>query len=296
MPRDRTASRVEPLGPLLDQVHQVDCIEALRGLDANSVDFCFCDPPYNIDVTYESGIDDKRAVQDYLVWMSDWIYECGRVLKKDGNLWIAQYDEFVAQTRGIAEGWVCPRPFDDWPRLKLRNWVIWYYTFGVNNQAGLTRSHTHLLHLVKSGKAKWFPDQVRIPSARQLQYNDKRANPDGRLPDNTWIIRPNNLPGLFPEEEDTWMFSRVCGTTKQRRKISANQMPEQLLGRILRLCTEPGDVVLDPFAGSGTTLAVAKKLGRRFVGFELGSDTALQAQFRVESCEPGDPLDGPVPG
>ena len=112
-------------------------------------------------------------------------------------------------------------------------------------------------------------EAIRVPSARQLVYGDRRANPTGRLPDDTWILRPQDLPDGFTAEEDTWYFPRVCGTFKERAGWHGCQMPEQLLGRIIRACSNPGELVLDPFAGSGTTLAVAKKLGRRYLGFEL---------------------------
>ena len=111
-----------------------------------------------------------------------------------------------------------------------------------------------------------------MPSARQLVYGDGRANPAGRLPDDTWILRPQDLPEGFQPDENTWYFPRVCGTFKERAGWHGCQMPEQLLGRIIRACSHEGDLVLDPFAGSGTTLAVAKKLGRRFLGFELSKE------------------------
>src|SRR6202007_242557 len=110
---------------------------------------------------------------------------------------------------------------------------------------------------------------IRVPSARQLVYADRRAHPTGRLPDGTWILRPQDLLDGFNASEDTWYFPRVCGTFKERAGWHGCQMPEQLLGRIIRACSHEGDLVLDPFAGSGTTLAVAKKLGRHFLGFEL---------------------------
>ncbi|MDT0616795.1 site-specific DNA-methyltransferase, partial [Streptomyces lancefieldiae] len=112
-------------------------------------------------------------------------------------------------------------------------------------------------------------DAVRVPSARQLVYNDGRAVAAGRLPDDTWILRPQDVPDAFQPDEDTWYFRRVCGTFKERAGWHGCQMPEQLLGRIIRVSSNEGDVVLDPFAGSGTTLVAAKKLGRRWLGFEL---------------------------
>jgi site-specific DNA-methyltransferase (adenine-specific) len=131
-----------------------------------------------------------------------------------------------------------------------------------------------------------------VPSARQLVYADARADARGRVPDNTWILRPQDLIDGFKPDEDTWYFPRVCGTFKERAGWHGCQMPEQLLGRIIRACSNPGEVVLDPFAGSGSTLVTAKKLGRRWLGFELSKEYAKQAQARLDAARPGQPLEG----
>ena len=181
--------------------------------------------------------------------------------------------------------------------LTCRSWVIWYYTFGVNCTNKFSRSHAHLFYLVKDEAQFTFnadDPAVRVPSARQLVYGDKRANPKGRLPDDTWILRPQDIPDSFRPDEDTWYFPRVNGTFKERAGWHGCQMPEQLLGRIIRSCSNPGDVVLDPFAGSGTTLAVAKKLDRRYVGFELSETYAARAVDRLNSIRAGQPLEGVV--
>jgi site-specific DNA-methyltransferase (adenine-specific) len=125
-----------------------------------------------------------------------------------------------------------------------------------------------------------------------LVYFDARANPEGRVPDDTWILRPQDLPEGFAPEGDTWYFPRVCGTFKERAGWHGCQMPEQLLGRIIKACSNPGEVVLDPFGGSGTTLVVAKKLQRRFLGFELSPDYATAIRARLEAARPGQPLNG----
>jgi site-specific DNA-methyltransferase (adenine-specific) len=171
--------------------------------------------------------------------------------------------------------------------------VIWYYTFGVHCTRKFSRSHAHLFHFVKDPKRFTFNDQsIRVPSARQLVYFDARANPEGRLPDDTWILRPQDVPDGFPPEGDTWYVPRVCGTFKERAGWHGCQMPEQLLGRIIRACSNPGDVVLDPFGGSGTTLVVAKKLGRRWLGFELSENYAARIQARLDATTTGQPLEG----
>ena len=101
-----------------------------------------------------------------------------------------------------------------------------------------------------------------------------------------------DLPdGLHPDD-DTWYFPRVCGTFKERAGFHGCQMPEQLLGRIIRTCSREGEIVLDPFTGSGTTLAVAKKLSRAYLGFELSSDYVTRGEARLAVMTIGDPLKG----
>ena len=176
--------------------------------------------------------------------------------------------------------------------------MIWYYTFGVNCVRGFSRSHTHLLHFVKDPKNFTFNAEnpsVRVLSARQLVYADNRANPMGRLPDNTWILRPQDTPaGGFAPMHDTWYFARVAGTFHEREGFHGCQMPEQLLGRIIRVSSNPGELVLDPFAGSGTTLAAAKKLGRQWLGLELSREYVRRARKRVDQACAGEALNGPT--
>jgi site-specific DNA-methyltransferase (adenine-specific) len=177
--------------------------------------------------------------------------------------------------------------------LTCRSWVVWYYTFGVNCKQKFSRSHAHIFHFVRDSAAFTFnTEAIRVPSARELVYGDKRANPTGRLPDDTWILRPQDLPEGFRPDEDTWYFPRICGTFKERSGWHGCQMPEQLLGRIIRVSSREGETVLDPFAGSGTTLAVARKLGRKMLGFELSEAYAEKVRSRLASTSSGDPLDG----
>jgi site-specific DNA-methyltransferase (adenine-specific) len=243
----------------------------------------FADPPFNIGYDYDV-YHDERDGDEYLEWCSRWIGQVVRVLKPDGTFWLAIGDEYAAELKVLMQRQ---------HRLVCRSWVVWYYTFGVNCKYKFTRSHAHLLYMVKDPERFTFHDEaIRVPSARQLVYADRRANPRGRLPDDTWILRPQDLPDGFQPEEDTWYFPRVAGTFKERAGFHGCQMPEQLLGRIIRSCSDEGDVVLDPFAGSGTTLVVAKKLSRRYLGYEISQDYVAQVRQRLASVRREDPLDG----
>lgn len=264
-------------------VYNEDCITGLQKLPPGVVDLAFADPPFNIGYKYDvyrDSLDDDQ----YLQWCSRWIGEVVRVLKDDGTFWLAIGDEYAAELKVLMQRQ---------HHLVCRSWVIWYYTFGVNCKNKFSRSHAHLFHMVKDPRRFTFQaDQIRVPSARQLVYNDARANPTGRLPDDTWILRPQDLRDGFSADQDTWYFPRVAGTFREREGFHGCQMPEQLLGRIIRACSREGETVLDPFGGSGTTLAVAKKLGRNYLGFELSADYVEKINERLAKIAPGDPLEG----
>jgi site-specific DNA-methyltransferase (adenine-specific) len=275
--------RDNPPAAPIDRLIHGDCIEGLSRLPDGSVALAFADPPFNIGYEYDV-YDDRKAADEYLAWSRRWTAEVARVLRPDGTFWLAIGDEFAAELKLVVHREL---------GLSLRSWVIWYYTFGVNCTKKFSRSHAHLFYFVKDPKRFTFNDDaIRVPSARQLVYADARANPRGRLPDDTWILRPQDVPGGFAPDQDTWYVPRVCGTFKERAGWHGCQMPEQLLGRIIRACSREGDLVLDPFAGSGTTLVVAKKLGRRYLGFELSPEYAARVQSRLDAAEVGRPLEG----
>ncbi|QDS95928.1 DNA adenine methyltransferase YhdJ [Roseimaritima multifibrata] len=302
--------------PLENRIELGDCIQKMDAMPEQSVDLVFADPPFNIGYDYDV-YDDKQDVDQYLEWSESWINAVHRVLRDDGTFWLAIGDEYAAELKVISQriGFHC------------RSWVVWYYTFGVNCKHKFTRSHAHLFYFVKDPAKFTFLDEDldnRVPSARELIYNDRRANPKGRLPDDTWMIRPAGLIGelassedldleklqppagtdqtfrLRPQEiqrgfnpsEDTWYIPRVAGTFKERAGFHGCQMPEQLLGRIIRTCSKPEDLVLDPFSGSATTVAVAKKLGRRWLGFDLSESYVQMGCERLDSICLGDRLSG----
>jgi DNA modification methylase len=271
------------LEKMKNTLHHGDCIAGMAQLDAGCVDLVFADPPFNIGYDYDA-YHDKRKAEDYLDWSKRWGEHIVRVLKPAGAFWLAIGDDFAAELKIL---------FQKELGLTCRSWVIWYYTFGVNCTKKFSRSHTHLFHFVMDPKHFTFnADAIRVPSARQLVYADVRAVEKGRLPDDTWILRPQDMPEGFQSDENTWYFPRVCGTFKERAGFHGCQMPERLLGRIIQVSSNQGDVVLDPFAGSGSTLIVAKKLGRRYLGYEVSENYHQQVSARLDAVKVGQALDG----
>lgn len=264
------------------RIHRGNCQGIFPNYGTNGhefVDLAIIDPPYNIGYEYDRHKDDMTA-EEYRFWCNQWIGDCARALKPDGAMWLIIGDEWAADLQIIARS----------RGLHLRNWVIWHYTFGQHMKTKFTRSHAHCLHFVKNPKKHVFNfSDVAVPSARTLVYGDKRAAKEGRCPDDVWILRPQWFPEGFTAQHDTWFIPRLCGTFKEKAK-TPNQLPEQLVARMIAVSSNPGDVVLDPMCGSGTVPAVAKKLGRKPMGFELSADYAKAAQKRLDAVKEGDAI------
>jgi len=253
-----------------NEVFSGDCLTRLADLPAGSVDLAFADPPFNIGYEYDR-YDDSRARADYLAWTDQWLAAVRRVLKPTASIYVAIGDEYAAEIKVRLDGL----------GLSMRNWIVWHYTFGVSCTRKFNRSHAHIFYYVVDPKRFTFSaDAIRVPSARQTTYADRRANPLGKLPDDTWVLRPQEDGRFFGTEDDTWYVPRVCGTFKERGEHPC-QMPLALLERIIKVSSNRGDLVLDPFAGSGTTLAAAKKLGRDYLGVELSDNYAERIRDRL---------------
>jgi site-specific DNA-methyltransferase (adenine-specific) len=273
-----------------DQIVQGDCLKTMAAWPEHAIDLIFADPPYNIGYNYDE-YEDKRDDHDYIAWTENWISACARLLKPTGSFYVLIGDEYAAEVR------MHLKKLERQRQLTVRNWIIWHYTFGQNCKVKFNRSHAHLFYCVGSaladgGKVKlddlpftFNREAIAVPSARQLIYADARANPSGKLPDDTWYLRPQEADGMLKPEDDTWYVSRLCGTFRERAQWHPCQLPEALLERVIKVSSNPGDLVFDPFTGSGSTLRVARRLGRHWLGCELSESYAQQALKRVMEDE-----------
>ncbi len=252
----------DPSGqPIVDQLLAGDCIQTLNAGPEGWIDLVFADPPFNIGYMYD-GYDDKRKCEDYLQFSEDWMRAVHRALKPDGSFFLAIGDDYAADLCCIARRKL---------GFNMRNWIIWHYTFGQQTTTKDDKEFT------------FNPDAIRVASARQTTYGDTRANPTGKLPDDTWYLRPQETTNdFFNPECDTWNVSRVCGTFKERAGWHGCQMPLEVLNRIIASASSPGDIVLDPFNGSGTTAVSAALLGRRYVGIDQSKAYVAFARKRLE--------------
>jgi site-specific DNA-methyltransferase (adenine-specific) len=289
------AGMIEP-----NQIIQGDSIDVLNQGPKAWVDLCFADPPFNIGYLYHN-YEDRKDVDEYVGWSQRWMEAVYRALKPNGSFYLAIGDEFAADLCYVARRKI---------GFHLRNWIIWHYTFGQQTKKMFAKSHTHILYFSKEkpnngmSNLTFNADAIRVKSARQTTYDDPRANPKGKLPDDTWFLRPqeanytesgyrefvqqwsrdakNPLPEFFDPIGDTWNESRVCGTFKEREGWHGCQMPVGVLNRIIKASSNPGDIVLDPFNGSGTTVVAAAMLGRKYVGIDQSEEYVGYARKRLE--------------
>jgi DNA modification methylase len=266
----------------VNRTFQGDCLVVMPRMAAGTVQTAFVDPPFNIGYEYDS-YDDDRKTADYLAWCGRWIGEVHRILAEDGTFWLA----------------IGPRSYPDLDVLARRigfyrrATVVWHYTFGTANVRNFSLSYTNLAYYTRHRtKFPFDSDICRVPSARQVVYNDRRANPKGKLPDDVWFYRPQDLPEGLPADGDVWHCPRVAGTFGSRQDVP-NHMPEQVVARCLKITTPPGGHVLDPMAGSFTTPVVCKKLGFCYTAIELSPNYSAKGEARLARAELGEPIAGP---
>jgi site-specific DNA-methyltransferase (adenine-specific) len=236
-----------------------DCLVELAKIQEGSVRLAFADPPYNIGVNYGGGKKaDLLPREDYLAWCGSWMKAVARTLTPDGSFWVLINDESAARFEILLEE----------AGLVLRQWIIWYETFGVNHAGGFNRCHRHLFWFVKNPKRFVFHGEaVNRPSDRQTKYKDKRADEGGKTWDSVWGINPP--------------IPRLTATCAERLEEFPTQLPLALLLPIVGCASEPGDLVLDPFAGSATTGVACHRRQRKFLGIEKSRKFADLSRDRL---------------
>jgi len=214
-----------------------DCLKVFPELPTAAM--VFADPPDNIGCRYNGFCDDWENTGDYIDWLSELIFMvCDQ--QETPIFWLSFNRIWMLDI-------YCSLPA--LVSTELRQF-IWRYTFGQHRRSDCGSGYRPILRFLNRG-AKIYPDAIRVPSARQTQYNDKRADPRGRVPD------------------DVWEFRRVCGTFKERKSWHPCQHPKDLLKRMVLFSAKPGDLVIDLFAGTGNMLEVCRELDRDCIAIEI---------------------------
>lgn len=228
-----------------DLVHG-DVIDILERWDGDYARLIFADPPYNIGIDYGEGKNADQLPRDtYLEWCKNWIRLCWENLTDDGSFWLLVSDEYAAELCCIAKD----------TGFHLRSWIKWFEGFGVNCSNKFNRTTRHIFYFVADPKVFVFhPHEVMQLSDRQTKYQDRRAASGGKL------------------LNDLWDIPRLTGTCKERIPSFPTQIPLAITDRIVRCASDPGDLVIDPFNGSGTTGLAAVRNRRRYMGIDKSEE------------------------
>ncbi|MEO7787825.1 MAG: site-specific DNA-methyltransferase [Sphingomicrobium sp.] len=264
----RPSLKLAPPALPLDSIIQADCVTAMAALPDKSVDMIFADPPYNLQLGGDlfrpeggrvDAVDDEwdkfASLSVYDRFTKAWLAEARRILKDDGTIWV------IGSYHNIYRVGALLQDADYW----ILNDVVWRKTNPMPNFRGtrFTNAHETLIWCAKSEKARYT-----------FNYQAMKAlNDDLQM-------------------RSDWLFPICSGGEREKgddgHKAHPTQKPEALLYRILLACTKPGDVVLDPFFGTGTTGAVAKRLGRRWIGIEREGKYVEVASRRIAASLPLD--------
>ncbi len=232
-----------------------DCLTVLPLFASESVDTVFADPPFNLGKEYGRSVNDNKAQYDYLSWSKAWIRECSRILKPGGAFFLYNIPKWNIQLAAYMMEM----------GLHFRDWIVVDIKLGLPIPGRLYPSHYSLLYFTK-GEHKTFRN-IRIPIQKcrhcgkdVKDYGGHRGslNPKGVNLTDVW----NDIPPVRHQKFKT----------KNRK---ANALSTKILDRIVEMSTRKNDVILDPFGGSGTTYAVCEKKGRRWLGIEIGSTSAI---------------------
>jgi modification methylase len=261
----------------VDVILEGDCLEVLKGLPDRSVDLVFADPPYNLqlggdllrpDNSKVDAVDDDwdrfESFEAYDAFTRAWLAECRRVLKDDGALWV------IGSYHNIFRVGATLQDLGFW----LLNDIVWRKANPMPNFKGtrFTNAHETLIWAAKGRGGRRYTFNY---DAMKMANDELQMRSDWSLPLCTGEERLKDAAGA---------------------KAHPTQKPEALLHRVILASTKPGDVILDPFFGTGTTGAAAKRLGRRYIGIEREAEYVALAKARIAKVAPAAPDELAVTG
>jgi len=232
-----------------------NALSRLKELSDESVDLIVTDPPYNLNKDYGKS-QDKLEFDEYIAFSQEWLSECKRVLKKTGTIYVFMGMRYISYIYAILEKDL---------GFTFNSWITWFYTQGIGKTKGFSPRHDDILMFTKDSKKFTFNlDAIRVPQKFYRSVNNMRG------------ANPGNV----------WEFSHMHYCNAKRKK-HPTQKPEGLYERMILASSNKGDVVLDPFGGSGTCLHVCQNTGRRGISIELNPEYCNMIEDRLN-----EPFDG----
>lgn len=221
------------------EIQNGDALKLFNSIQSESIDLIIADPPYNLGKNYIES-NDSFSYDEYIEFSESWLSEAHRVLKKTGTIYVFMGVRFISSVYKILERKL---------GMRFNSWICWHYTQGMGKRRGFSPRHDDILMFTKSTFFTFNLDDIRIPQKFYRSINNMRgANPG-----------------------DVWEFSHIHYCNKNR-KPHPTQKPEGLIERMVLASSNKNDFILDPFAGSGTSLRVCQQLERNCLGFELSTE------------------------
>ena len=239
-----------------------DVLDMLKTLESESVQLVFADPPFNVGKKYGNG-SDRRL--NYYEWCDEWIAECFRILKPTGSICVMTISKHLGEM---------------FPMMHKRgvfiNQVQWRSVSASHSKRGFWNSYQPILMYGKTDQFKFNTyAQTRLIEEKNMRWGGYSTEPKGQLLD-YWDDIPFVYAGSIAHKEAIL----IPNTNK---KAHPCQMPEMLAGRCILFLTDQGELVCDPFLGSGTTAVAAQKTGREFIGIEREEEYVLMAEKRLQN-------------
>ncbi len=250
------------------KLYQGDSIDWLESLPGESVDLVFADPPYNLN---KASWDSFESQESYIQWSLKWMKPAARILKPTGSLYVCGFSEILADLKHPASRF-----------FASCRWLVWHYKNKANLGNDWGRSHESILHFRKSDAFVLNIDEIRIPygnhtlkypahpQAETSQYGNGNERED-------WTPNP-----LGAKPKDVLEIPTTCNGMGEKTP-HPTQKPEELLRRLVLGASAEGNLVVDPFSGSGTTVVVAEQLGRKWMACDLSAEYNAWAVQRIEN-------------
>jgi len=246
---------------LINNIIQGDCLKIMKTIPDECIDVTFADPPFNLKKIY-NNYNDKRSTEEYLAWCKEWLREMVRVTKPTGSIFVHNIPRwliyFASYLNEIAI---------------FRHWIAWD-AMGVPLGKTLLPNHYGILYYVKTKNYKFydirgFHKRCRVCNYILKDYGGKK----------------DQMHEFGPIVSDVWTdIHRI--RHKKRRDDHPCQLPVHLLERLILMSSDAGDIVLDPFVGTGTTAIAAKRLGRRFIGIDIDPKYIDMTKVKLKEINP----------
>lgn len=239
------------------RLYHMDCLQVMSNLPDESVDMIFADPPFNLDKFYGKGVNDKLSAEGYHQWCQQWLDQCIRVLKPGGSFFLWHIPKWAQRISAYVDQF-----------LEFRHWIAVKMNYGLPISGRLYPSHYSLLYFTKGKRPTTFlPDRIPIDACKQCGFELKdygghrdKLNPKGL-----------NL-------QDVWLDINPVKHSNKKTRV-ANELSMTLLDRIIEMSTTEGDVVLDPFSGSGVCCVISELKNRKWIGCEKGNIQPILERF-----------------